>query len=78
MHLMSIVDQLVSCTPLLVKKNNTVQWKQIIVNLVREVVSSVDPDVKSGDSMDIRPYIKLKIIPGQFFVPKLYMIFTSF
>ena len=46
------------------KKNNAVQWKQIIVNLVREVVSTVDPDVRSGDSMDIRPYVKLKIIPG--------------
>jgi hypothetical protein len=34
------------------------------VHLVREVVSTVDPDVRRGDSMDIRPYVKLKIIPG--------------
>ena len=24
----------------------------------------MDPDVRCGDSMDIRPYVKLKIIPG--------------
>ena len=40
------------------------QWKTIIVGLVRDVVSSVDPNVKRGDSLDIRPYVKIKIIPG--------------
>eukprot|EP00602_Paraphysomonas_sp_CaronLab_P009360 CAMPEP_0185038048 /NCGR_PEP_ID=MMETSP1103-20130426/33223_1 /TAXON_ID=36769 /ORGANISM="Paraphysomonas bandaiensis, Strain Caron Lab Isolate" /LENGTH=1645 /DNA_ID=CAMNT_0027576313 /DNA_START=45 /DNA_END=4979 /DNA_ORIENTATION=+ len=39
-------------------------WKGIIVQLVREVVAYVDPDVRAGDSLDIRPYVKLKIIPG--------------
>jgi 1-phosphatidylinositol-3-phosphate 5-kinase len=28
------------------------------------VVGSVDPDVRSGDYLDIRPYVKLKAIPG--------------
>ena len=40
------------------------KWKNTIVTLVREVVSSVDPNVRKGDSMDIKPYVKLKIIPG--------------
>ena len=40
------------------------RWKQTIVGLVREVVSSVDPNVRKGDGLDIRPYVKLKIIPG--------------
>ena len=40
------------------------KWKSTIVGLVREVVSSVDPNVRKGDSLDIRPYVKLKIIPG--------------
>jgi len=31
---------------------------------VREVVYSVDPNVRRGDSMDIRPYVKIKSIPG--------------
>jgi hypothetical protein len=39
-------------------------WSSIIVHLVREVVSSVDPNVRSGDSLDIRPYVKIKTIPG--------------
>jgi hypothetical protein len=40
-------------------------WRSTIVHLVREVVSTVDPDVRRGDSMDIRPYVKVKIIPGE-------------
>jgi hypothetical protein len=39
-------------------------WKSTIVSLVREVVSSVDPNVRKGDSLDILPYVKVKIIPG--------------
>ena len=39
-------------------------WKEIVVNLVNTVVSSVDPDVRSGDNLDIRPYVKIKVIPG--------------
>jgi hypothetical protein len=39
-------------------------WESIIVKLVKEVVNYVDPDVRSGDSLDIRPYVKLKVIPG--------------
>jgi hypothetical protein len=40
------------------------QWKNTIASLVREVVSSVDPNVRKGDSLDIEPYVKVKIIPG--------------
>ncbi len=39
-------------------------WKETVVNLVKVVVSSVDPDVRSGDNLDIRPYVKIKVIPG--------------
>lgn len=39
-------------------------WKRIVVQLVREVVAYVDPDVRGGDQMDLRPYVKLKVIPG--------------
>ena len=34
------------------------------MSLVREVVSSVDPNVRKGDCLDIKPYVKLKVIPG--------------
>jgi hypothetical protein len=40
------------------------QWKNTIASLVREVVSSVDPNVRKGDSLDIEPYVKVKLIPG--------------
>jgi 1-phosphatidylinositol-3-phosphate 5-kinase len=66
-HLISIVHLLVTqstklkalCSPDLLST-----WETIIVKLVREVVNYVDPDVRSGDSLDIRPYVKLNVIPG--------------
>ena len=27
-------------------------------------MSTVDPDIKAGDFLDIRPYVKTKLIPG--------------
>eukprot|EP01038_Epipyxis_sp_PR26KG_P010221 gene10221-13751_t len=60
-HLVNIVERLVRSARII---ENEIMWKEMIVNLVREVVSSVDPDVRGGDSMDIRPYVKIKIIPG--------------
>ena len=55
----------------LVKASSVIEnkglWKGVIVNLVREVVSSVDPNVRNGDNLDIRHYVKLKIIPGNIF-----------
>lgn len=46
-------------------ESQATKWKNTIVTLVREVVSSVDPNVRKGDSLDIKPYVKLKIIPGE-------------
>lgn len=64
-HLDAVVEQLVSkCAE--VPKLEKSMWRGIITSLVREVVVNVDPDVRAGDSMDIRPYIKLKIIPGAY------------
>lgn len=45
--------------------NNRELWKDTIGSLVREVVSCVDPDVRGGDGMDIRQYVKIKVIPGR-------------
>ena len=72
-HLEAIVGQLVNNSTYLSDSDGdpdptrlelAEKWKQTIVGLVREVVSSVDPNVRKGDSLDIRPYVKLKIIPG--------------
>ncbi len=68
MHLTGIVDRLIDGSDII---TNREQWKTIVVNLVKEVVSSVDPDVRAGDSLDIRPYVKIKIIPGK------YILFIS-
>lgn len=62
-HLEAIVDLLVNTASNIAADQKKI-WKGIIVQLVREVVAFVDPDVRSGDSLDIRPYVKLKIIPG--------------
>jgi uncharacterized protein YaaR (DUF327 family) len=70
-HFEAIVGQLVSSAKCVGKtlrkedvKDQSERWKNTIVSLVREVVSSVDPNVRNGDSLDIQPYVKLKIIPG--------------
>ena len=46
-------------------ESHSQKWKSTIIGLVREVVSSVDPNVRKGDSLDVQPYVKLKIIPGK-------------
>ena len=57
------MDRLLSSSSSKVKHAG--DWKDLIVHLVGEVVSSVDPDVRAGrDNMDIRPYVKIKVIPG--------------
>jgi hypothetical protein len=64
-HLELIVMQLVRMSQLGDEKQAQA-WQNVIVGLVRDVVSSVDPNVRCGDAMDIRPYVKLKIIPGYY------------
>ena len=59
-HLEATTHQLVNLSGL----SRGEEWKQAIINLVNEVVSSVDPDVRCGDNMDIRSYVNVKIIPG--------------
>lgn len=39
-------------------------WEGIITNLLLKVTDNVRPDVRSGDDMDIRHYIKIKKVPG--------------
>jgi hypothetical protein len=61
--LSAIVDRLLATAGKKIELNSA--WKELVFNLVREVVSSVDPDVRAGrDNMDIRPYVKIKVIPG--------------
>jgi 1-phosphatidylinositol-3-phosphate 5-kinase len=39
-------------------------WSTIILKLVDKVCTTVSPAICAGDHMDIRPYVKLKTIPG--------------
>lgn len=63
MHFESIVKQLIQQS--IVSENGLGGiWEEKIVSLVREVVAAVDPNVREGDNLDIRSYVKVKIIPG--------------
>ncbi|KAG0169204.1 1-phosphatidylinositol-3-phosphate 5-kinase [Apophysomyces sp. BC1034] len=39
-------------------------WEDVIVNLLLKVTDNVRPDVRAGDDMDVRHYVKIKRIPG--------------
>ncbi len=64
-HFLRILERMVAASSI---ANNRELWKDMIGSLVREVVSSVDPDVRGGDGMDIRQYVKIKIIPGEYYL----------
>ena len=39
-------------------------WGAIILRLAQEACDTVTPNVRVADTMDIRPYVKIKLIPG--------------
>ncbi|KAJ3300300.1 1-phosphatidylinositol-3-phosphate 5-kinase [Borealophlyctis nickersoniae] len=39
-------------------------WEDVIMNLMLKVCDNVQPDVRAGDDIDIRHYVKIKKIPG--------------
>lgn len=40
------------------------KWVDKLLSLATKCVSTVDPNVKKGDLIDIRPYVKIKVVPG--------------
>ena len=60
-HFEDVVWFLLDASPV---RHMSAQWHPIVVSLVREVVAKVDPDVRRNDSLDIRPYVKIEVIPG--------------
>eukprot|EP00934_Nitzschia_sp_Nitz4_P003840 Nitzschia sp. Nitz4//scaffold5_size260463//118602//124210//NITZ4_000980-RA/size260463-snap-gene-0.42-mRNA-1//-1//CDS//3329555334//3830//frame0 len=40
------------------------KWISTLMGLVTRCCATVDPNVKGGDLLDIRPYVKIKVIPG--------------
>eukprot|EP00903_Cladosiphon_okamuranus_P005970 g5894.t1 len=62
-HLERMVRQLVAASAGIAPSRQA-GWSRIVASLVQQAVSSVDPNVKGGDFLDIRPYVKMKLIPG--------------
>lgn len=40
------------------------RWCPVVLSLVRKVQGSVQPNVRTGDSMDIRHYVKIRCLTG--------------
>lgn len=58
---------LASDAPILWKTLNKTQretWVNQLMSLATKCCATVDPNVKNGDSLDIRPYVKIKSIAG--------------
>lgn len=48
-------------------------WTQKLLALATRCCATVEPNVKKGDLLDIRPYVKIKCIPGGSFVDCSYL-----
>jgi len=48
----------------LVVKKIQKQWLTKLMTLATRCCATVEPNVKKGDLLDIRPYVKIKVIPG--------------
>ncbi|OBZ90423.1 1-phosphatidylinositol 3-phosphate 5-kinase fab1 [Choanephora cucurbitarum] len=40
------------------------EWEEVIMNLLLKVTNHVRPDIRAGDDMDVRHYVKIKKVPG--------------
>jgi 1-phosphatidylinositol-3-phosphate 5-kinase len=63
MHFKTVVDTIMQRCKAIPLQLRTA-WTDVVLRLTKNVVQSVDPNVRNGDSLDIRPYVKIKIIPG--------------
>jgi 1-phosphatidylinositol-3-phosphate 5-kinase len=48
-------------------------WVDTLMTLATRCCATVEPDVKNGDLLDIRPYCKVKTIPGGSVLDSVYM-----
>jgi 1-phosphatidylinositol-3-phosphate 5-kinase len=39
-------------------------WEDVILQLLLKMINYVQPDIRAGDDMDVRHYVKIKKIPG--------------
>ena len=43
---------------------NPASWERVLIPILDKCADDVDPDIRNGDDMDIRHWVKLKRIPG--------------
>ncbi|KAL7555127.1 hypothetical protein ACHAWF_018762, partial [Thalassiosira exigua] len=62
-----------SSSPLYIESKLTDLWVNTLMTLATRCCATVEPDVKNGDLLDIRPYCKVKVIPGGSVEDSAYM-----
>ncbi|ORX40062.1 hypothetical protein BD324DRAFT_254115 [Kockovaella imperatae] len=59
-HFMLILEQAIERA----KLPNPGEWHRVLSKLLLKVSSNLDPNVRAGDSIDVRAYVKIKKVPG--------------
>jgi 1-phosphatidylinositol-3-phosphate 5-kinase len=76
-HLQAVAEDLLHLhAPLLWKDATSVDkhnWINKLLSLATRCCATVHPNVKQGDLLDIRPYVKIKVIPGGSFRDCAYL-----
>ncbi|KAI9482651.1 MAG: hypothetical protein EXX96DRAFT_615661 [Benjaminiella poitrasii] len=57
-HARNMLRQLIQDPP------NLSRWEDVLMQLLLKTTNHVRPDVRAGDDMDVRHYVKIKKIPG--------------
>ena len=59
-HFMVMLEQAIHRADL----PNPTEWHRVLSRLLLKVSSNLGPNVRAGDSMDVRAYVKIKKVPG--------------
>ena len=59
-HFMVMLEQAIGRARL----PNPTEWHRVLSKLLLKVSSNLDPNVRAGDSIDVRAYVKIKKVPG--------------
>ncbi|CAO3619626.1 unnamed protein product [Cunninghamella echinulata] len=64
-HARKLFRQLINETHLYkLAEDQKMDWENAMMNLLLKLADHIQPDVRAGDDMDIRHYVKIKKIPG--------------
>ncbi|KAM3589760.1 Mitochondrial distribution and morphology protein 12 [Umbelopsis sp. WA50703] len=60
-----LLHQLLEDSPNLQTQTSVItKYEETVFNLLLEMVAAIKPDIRGGDDMDLRHYVKIKKIPG--------------